>query len=76
MESKRDFFNRIKNPINEFLENMDKLCISDYVPSKVKINRDIHFNEHNIERVISNFDGRIKSYQKLNISQQRFNKTL
>ena len=56
MESKRDFFNRIKNPINEFLENMDKLCISDYVPSKVKINRDIHFNEHNIERVISNVE--------------------
>ena len=35
---------------------MDKLYISDFVPSKIKINRDTNYNEHNVESVISNVE--------------------
>lgn len=38
------------------MENMDRLCISEYVPAKVKINRELPYNENNIQSVISNVE--------------------
>jgi hypothetical protein len=46
----------MKGPTDQFLENLDKLCISEYVPSKIKINKEILYNENNIESVISNVE--------------------
>ena len=39
---------------------MDKLFISEYIPSKVSINRDVHYTEANIKEIVAN----IQDYYK------------
>jgi uncharacterized protein YlbG (UPF0298 family) len=46
---------------------MDKLFISEYIPNKVSINRDVDYNESNIKDIVAN----IQDYYKFIIEIER-----
>lgn len=58
---KRNFFTLIQPHTEDFLSYAQQTFISDFVPEKVAINRDVKYSESNVMRVVSN----IEDYQKL-----------
>ena len=48
IESKRNFFNKFKEPIFDFLKKVQKTYLSEYIPNKIDINDNIKLKENNI----------------------------
>jgi len=60
ISKRRSFFTSLKNPTDDFLNYMDKFFISEYIPEKVSVNRDVDYNETNVNEIIAN----IQDYYK------------
>lgn len=52
IERKRDFFLKLQDPTDDFLESLSTSYISDFVTGKVGINRAVKYNETNINDII------------------------
>ena len=48
IESKRNFFNKFKEPIFNFLNKVQKTYLAEYIPNKININENIKLKENNI----------------------------
>jgi hypothetical protein len=61
IERKRQFFTKLQPLTDDFLIQLDETYISEYIPGKVAINKDVIYNESNIIEVLAN----VQDYQKL-----------
>jgi hypothetical protein len=48
IESKRNFFNKFREPIFNFLNKVQKTYLAEYIPNKININENIKLKENNI----------------------------
>ena len=61
IERKRQFFARLQPETDNFLSNLDDTYISDFIPKKVPIIKDLIYNESNVIELIAN----VEDYEKL-----------
>jgi hypothetical protein len=60
-ERKREFFIKMQQPTDEFLNLLEGTYLSEYIPEKVAVNKDVNYNEANVQEVLAN----VEDYQKL-----------
>lgn len=51
---KEELFNKIKQPTDNFLLNLEKSYISEYVPIKYLVNQDAWYNDQNVIEILAN----------------------
>lgn len=54
IKEKEELFTMIKQPTDEFLSEMERTYVSDYIPIRVPINKEEYYNENNILEVLAN----------------------
>lgn len=75
INQKRQFFSKLQPETDKFLSDLEPTFLSQFIPEKVTLNKDIVYNESNIVEVIAN----VQDYQKLveefdKSSQQSYDK--
>ena len=66
---KRHFFTNLQQNTEDFLSFSQTTFVSDFIPEKVAINKDVKFSESNIVEIIAN----VEDYQKLLEELDRIN---
>ena len=51
---KEKFFNDLKNPTDNYLMELESTFLSDYVPTRIKVNKEEFYNEQNITAMLAN----------------------
>ncbi len=71
MDKRRNFFEQLQPPTDKFLNKLQNSYITDYIPSKVSINKEIKYTEDNIIDIVGKNIflirnlANIQDYQKL-----------
>lgn len=50
----------MKEPTDEVLSYFEKIFISEYIPAKVSVNKDVDYNESNVNDIIANIQDYLK----------------
>jgi hypothetical protein len=50
----------LKEPTDEVLSYFEKIFISEYIPAKVSVNKDVDYNESNVNDIIANIQDYLK----------------
>lgn len=73
ISQKEELFKSIKAPTDNFLENLEKTYISQYIPLKIPVNKDTWYNEQNILEILANIQDYIsvaESFDKISRSPE------
>jgi hypothetical protein len=60
IEKKRNFFLKLQKPTDEFLAKSEDTYISEYIPEKFAVNREVEYNETNIVDIIATVQDYVK----------------
>jgi hypothetical protein len=50
----------LKEPTDDILNFFDNIFISEYIPMKVSVNKDVDYNESNVNDIIANIQDYLK----------------
>lgn len=65
---KEELFKQIKTPTDSFLEELEKTYISEYIPLREPVNKDVWYNENNILDILANIQDYLtvsESFEKI-----------
>jgi len=72
IERKRIFFTKLQPSTEQFLIVLQSTYISEYIPEKIAINKEVSFSESNIVEILANVEDYQKLYEEFQVNNHGF----